>query len=244
MVFDSSSLPPYRATPMRATSGWVLAGLLTISTSAWAQEAWAQEGTPAPKADEAETEQTQVSETETETEVSQPKAEKPKRPDARRSDDLTVELRSVKASSLTNEEKKLNTETMLSKQRIGLSLVTDLTADARARKDIVQLNCVNTKRTQVKGLLKLSQQAASKMYEGMASGEEDVVNHEYTKVAVASQRSQLTVTEAKQCVGEEAIFAGDTTVDVEIDPNIPIDDPTQPAAAPLGPAAPPVASQF
>ena len=167
-----------------------------------------------------------------------------RRPDARRSDEIAVELRSVNASQLTNDEKKKNVEAMLTRQRGGLALVTDLTSDARARKDIVQLNCVNAKRTQLKGLLKLSQQAATSMYEGMATDTQDTVNHEYTKIAVASQRSQLLVTEAKQCVGEEAIFAGDTDVRVEISADIPQTDPTLPSAPPLGPAAPPVASGF
>jgi len=166
------------------------------------------------------------------------------RVDARRADDVALELRAVNASKLSDGEKKTNIETMLSKQRAGLSLVTDLTAVARARKDIVQLNCVNAKRTQLKGLLKLSQQAGSTMFEGMATGASDTVNHEYTKIAVASQRSQMLVTEAKQCVGEEAIFTGDTDVVVEISRDIPTADPTLPAAPPLGPAAPPVASGF
>ena len=169
---------------------------------------------------------------------------KPKRADAQRTDELALRLRSVDASKLTNDEKKLNIESMLSKQRTGLALVTDLTADARARKDIVQLNCVNSKRTQLKGLLRLSQQAASTMFEGMATAAQDTVDHEYTKIAVASQRSQLLVTEAKQCVGEEAIFAGDTDVSVDISSDIPEADPTVPAAPPLGPAAPPAASGF
>ena len=181
---------------------------------------------------------------ETTTQVTQEEAPKTERSDAKRSDDVELELRSVDAGKLTNDEKKLNVERLLSRQRLGLSLVTDLTADARSRKDIVQLNCVNAKRTQLKGLLKLSQQAGSTLYEGMATGAEDTVNHEYTKIAVASQRASLLVTEAKQCVGEEAIFAGETDVTVEISADIPTADPTLPAAPPLGPAAPPVASGF
>ena len=226
IVFDRSSAKTYRAGAMRPKLGWFLAGIFLLPSTTWAQDSGATATTP----------QTQVTQEDAATAA--------KRPDARRSDELAVELKAVNASKLTNDEKKKNTESMLFKQRAGLALVTDLTADARARKDIVQLNCVNAKRVQLKGLLRLSQQAASTMYEGMATATSDTVNHEYTKIAVASQRSQLLVTEAKQCVGEEAIFAGDTDVTVEISDDIPTVDPTLPAAPPLGPAAPPVASGF
>ena len=224
-MFDRSSAKSYRAGAMRPNLGWFLAGIFILPSAAWAQTGGAAQPS----------DNTQVT------------AEGPapaKREDAKRSDELAVELRAVNASKLSNDDKKKNTESMLFKQRTGLSLVTDLTADARARKDIVQLNCVNAKRIQLKGLLKLSQQAASTMYEGMATTASDTVNHQYTKIAVASQRAQLLVTEAKQCVGEEAIFAGDTDVTVEISEDIPTSDPTQPAAPPLGPALPPVASGF
>ena len=224
IMFDMSFSATYGAAAMRLQLGWLIAVALTISSTAWAQDS---EATGAGS-----------------TQVTQQDSKASKRPDAKRSDELSVELKAVNARSLSNDDKKKNVESMLSKQRTGLALVTDLTADARARKDIVQLNCVNAKRTQLKGLLKLSQQAASAMYEGMATATDDTVNHEYTKIAVASQRSQLLVTESKQCVGEEAIFAGDTDVTVEISDDIPQEDPTLPAAPPLGPAAPPVASGF
>ena len=248
IVFDRRISATYRASAMRQL-GWFLAGILSIPSTVWAQDSSTEPPTSVqpessePAAGDASKE-TPAAPAAGQTQVTEESPRRAARPDARRSDELGVQLRAVNATKLNDDDKKQNIETMLSKQRRGLALVTDLTADARARKDIVQLNCVNAKRTQLKGLLKLSQQAANTMFEGMATAAEDTVNHEYTKIAVASQRSQLLVTEAKQCVGEEAIFAGDTDVTVEISSDIPTTDPTLPAAPPLGPAAPPVASGF
>ncbi len=252
-MFDSSSTSTYRAHTMRRMKVQTVRGLMAAVFVAVATNAGAQEQPPTPPTDDPTPTEAPASPAPSSPAEPAPSSpadpapsskEAPSRSDAQRSDELELRLRSVNAGQLTNDEKKVNVEKLLSKQRTGLSEVTDLTAEARARKDIVQLNCVNAKRTQLKGLLKLSQQAASSLYEGMATGAEDTVNHEYTKIAVASQRAQLLGSEAKQCVGEEAIFAGDTDVTVEIDDSIPVDDPTLPAAPPLGPAAPPVASGF
>ncbi len=237
MMFDTSSTATYSTRAMSPKLGWLLAGLLIIPTPLLGQDLAQESGQTEVTAE------TTVPETTT-TEVIEEGGKPEKRADALRSDELVIELPAVRANQLSNDEKRKKSERMLTRQRAGLALVTDLTADARARKDIFQLNCVNGKRLQLKGLLKLSQQAANAMFEGMATGTEDVVNHEYTKIAVASQRAVLIVRDAKQCVGEEAIFAGDTTVDIEISSDIPTTDPTLPAAPPLGPSAPPVASGF
>ena len=250
-MFDRSLGATYTTSTMGPVRGNLFAALITSALStvvaiapsvALGQQTSSEEAAPTPKANSEGA--TEVTKTRAPDAARATPAERTTRPDARRSDDRGLTLRSVNASRFTNDQKKVNVEGLLTKQRTGLALVTDLTADARARKDIVQLNCVNAKRTQLKGLLRLSQQAASSMYEGMATAAEDTINHEYTKIAVASQRSQLLVTEAKQCVGEEAIFTGETDVTVEISSDIPTVDPTLPDAPPLGPAAPPVASGF
>lgn len=152
----------------------------------------------------------------------------------------------VDAARVPVGEKKDRVEKMVGEQRKTLARVTEILAGARASKDIVQLNCVNEKLTQVKGLLKISEQASLQMYEAIASAANDLVNHEYTKVVVAHQKSQVLRAEAEQCVGENSVYSGDTSVDVEID-----DggggfggDPTTAAAPPPGPAVPPVASTF
>ena len=150
------------------------------------------------------------------------------------------------SAQLTPEEKKKKTETMLKEMRSALKRATEILGEARAAKDIVQLNCVNEKLTQIKGLLKISEQASVKMYEALASGAEDVVNHEFTKMAVANQKVLILRAEADQCIGESTIYAGDTEVEVEVAaPLVESGDPTlspEPAVAPSAPQVPPVAS--
>jgi hypothetical protein len=147
-------------------------------------------------------------------------------------------------SKLSNEEKQQRAERALVDERQALKVVTDILANARSSKDIVQLNCVNEKLTQIKGLLRISEDASSKMYDAIASATADVVNHEFTKIAVAHQKVLFLRAEAEQCVGELSVYTGDTQITVEVGPDVVQYDPTVAYPPPGGPIAPPVASQF
>lgn len=146
------------------------------------------------------------------------------------------------AEELTREEQQTRVESMLAEMRDALRRVTDLLGEANASKDIVQLNCVNEKLTQVKGLLRVSEESATKMYEAIASNMMDAVAHEYTKVSVAHQKVSVLRAEAEQCVGEFSVYTGDTEVTVEVDNDIPEVDSTIVDPPPPGPEVPPVAS--
>lgn len=173
----------------------------------------------------------------------QPGAEA-RRADAIREEEARLQLGDIDPARLTLPQKRDRSERMLTEQRGSLARGVDLLQQARAAKDIVQMNCVNEKLTQIKGLLRLSEQASVLMFDAMAKGTEDVVNHEFSKIAVAHQKSMLLRAEAEQCVGELSIYTGDTEVTVEIDETIPVTDPTQPIPPPPGPDVPPVASGF
>lgn len=165
------------------------------------------------------------------------------RDDAKRSD-ASPAIGGVDAQALSLQEKQRRVEESLSDLRDALRRVTDILAEARSSKDIVQLNCVNEKLTQLKGLLKISEDASVKMYDAIASGTEDVINHEFTKIVVAHQKGMALRAEAEQCVGELSVYSGDTDITVEIDEDIPENDPTTPTPPPPGPVVPPVASAF
>jgi hypothetical protein len=154
-------------------------------------------------------------------------------------DDSTL----AESAQLSNEEKKKRTEQMLTEMRSALQRATDILGEARGAKDVVQLNCVNDKLAQIKGLLKIGEQSSVRMYEAIAEAADDVVNHEFTKLAVAHQKTLILRSEADQCVGETTIYTGDTEVEVEIDPTIQQGDPTATPFPEVSPETPEIASQ-
>ncbi|MBK8010992.1 MAG: hypothetical protein IPK13_06550 [Deltaproteobacteria bacterium] len=141
-------------------------------------------------------------------------------------------------------EKRVMVEKSLGEQRDALARVTVLLREATDRKDMVQRNCVDDKLTSIKGLLRISEEASVKMYEAIADNVEDLINHEFTKISVAHQRTKRLRAEAEQCVGESSVYSGDTDVEVEVDPDLAQDDPTKPVDTPPGPEFPAVASSF
>lgn len=125
----------------------------------------------------------------------------------------TASAIAAQAVRVPAEEKKRRVEGGLKEMRAALRRATDLLKDARVAKDIVMLNCVNEKLTQTKGLLKISEQASVKMYEGMAAGDQQEVNHQFTKITIAHQKVLVLRFEVDQCVGERALHK--TTIEIE-----------------------------
>ncbi len=147
------------------------------------------------------------------------------------------------SAKLTNQEKKARGETMLKDMRGALDRATAILAEARSQKDIVQLNCVNEKLRQIKGLLKISEKASVDMYEAIAANVDRDVNHAFTKMAVAHQKSLILRAEADQCVGAATIYAGETEVEVEEPKALQAaGDPTESKGPPIAPDFPDVGS--
>lgn len=151
-------------------------------------------------------------------------------------------------AKMSGEQKKKQATQKLDAQRQALAKGTELLSDARGRKDIIQLNCINEKLTQVKGLLRVSERAHVSMLDAMAADRKAAGDHEFARIWVADKKTAALRSEMEACVGEQATYSGQTEVEVDIDPDIAGTDIGGPAGAtgapPPGPANPPPASTF
>ena len=93
-------------------------------------------------------------------------------------------------------------------------VLEDLT-EARDSRDMVKLNCVNEKLTSVKGLLKISEQAEVTLKEALARREAEIADHEFEKITIAQRKCEQLLAESDACIGEMAVYTGDTQVEVE-----------------------------
>src|SRR5205085_818566 len=84
-----------------------------------------------------------------------------------------------------NPEKIRRSAEALAKMRQALKDVLAKLEEARNSRDVVKLNCVNEKLTQVKGLLRISELADVAMQESIAKKEDSGALHEYTKTSIA-----------------------------------------------------------
>lgn len=132
----------------------------------------------------------------------------------------------LRAEGMANSEKLAKSAEFLSHMRSGLKLVLAKLEEARSSRDVVKLNCVNEKLTNIKGLLRISEQADVSLQESVARREEQAADHEFTKVAIARQKIEQLKAEAEQCVGLLAFETGPTEVIVQEPADLPALDPT------------------
>ena len=109
-----------------------------------------------------------------------------------------------------------------------LKRIQVLQDQAKREKDIIRLNCVTDKVVQVRVNISIAEQSMASLQEAVTRADEGERTHEFTRLTIVNQKVLVLGAEAENCIGEDLSFVGATKVDVEIDPNIPIYDPTQP----------------
>jgi len=148
-----------------------------------------------------------------------------------------------KASDVPDPEKLRRSSEALTRMRAILKDVLAKLEEARATKDVVKLNCVNEKLTQIKGLLRISEQSDVSLQEAVAKREATTSEHEFTKVMIARQKVEQLRAEAEECIGQLAFRTDENlTVEVEIPDDLPKDDPTRPGRPPDIINRPPISS--
>ena len=125
-----------------------------------------------------------------------------------------------------------------------LGHIQTLQETARRQKDIIKLNCVTDKLVQAKVNINIAEQAMTTLQETIAKNDEGGRTHEFTRLTIVNQKVLILGTEAENCIGEDLSFVGATRVDVEVDPNIPVTDPTVPPTPSVDLVRPPPASNY
>ena len=143
----------------------------------------------------------------------------------------------TKTDNVSDADKLQRSTEFLNQMRAGLKVVLSKLEEARASKDVVKLNCVNEKLTNIKGLLRISEQADISLQEAVAKKEEQGAEHEFTKVTIARQKIEQLKAESEQCVGQLAFETGPTEVIVEYPTDLPGGDTTK------NPPPPPVVNR-
>ncbi len=148
------------------------------------------------------------------------------------------------ASGLGDQQKLAKAEEHLGRMKQVLKQVIGRLEDARNEKDIVRLNCVNEKLTQIKGLLKVSEQADIALQEAVARRDESA-EAEFQKIGIARAKVDHLRSEVEECIGQLA-FAVDekTTVEVEQPKDLPDQDLTSREPPPPVVTRPPPVSPY
>jgi len=83
---------------------------------------------------------------------------------------------------------------------------------AKADKDVIRLNCLLDKLTQVKVNGNIMDQALQSLQDAVSRQDQSAQLHEYTRITIINQKAQVLRTEADACIGAETNYVGPTKV--------------------------------
>lgn len=151
----------------------------------------------------------------------------------------------AQGAGVAPEDRMTFTAQALARLRDSVQVVAGKLEEARSTRDVVKLNCVNEKLTQLKALLRVSEQSEGLLRDATSSKDESAAEHEISKVTIAGQKADQLRTEADECIGQLAFRTDDSlTVEVITPPGL-ADDPTRappPENVVVRPPRPPPAS--
>lgn len=107
--------------------------------------------------------------------------------------------------------------------------------NARKKKDIIRINCVQEKVSRMNTVLNLARKTLKDLRNAVpkdASG--DKCRILYEKMTIFREQAENIRREAEGCSGDELTYTGKTKVTVEIDPSVPKDDPSEPPGGIVG----------
>jgi len=121
--------------------------------------------------------------------------------------------------------------------------VSDLLDQARQDRDIIKVNCLNDKLTQVDVALRSAREHQELLQTAVSINNDGQRNHEFTLLTIFRSRSENLENEARQCIGEDTgTFDRGTIVTLRVDPNIAEQDTTTLTPDVIVPERPLVAS--
>lgn len=140
----------------------------------------------------------------------------------------TAPAETVDASKVPDNDKLKQSSESLTLMRAALKDVLAKLEEARNTKDVVKLNCVNEKLTQIKGLLRISEQSDVQLQEAVAKKEAAIAEHEYMKTTIARNKVVQLRAEAEECIGQLAFRTDENMqIDIETPDYLPPGDPAQ-----------------
>jgi hypothetical protein len=143
--------------------------------------------------------------------------------------------------NLTPEQQAAEADSIVSYASNASQTIGRRLAAARLQHDVVKVLCLNDKLSQVDVAGKSAQDRKNAHASAVGRHDTELSNHEFTILSVLKQRIEQLMTEANQCVGEEAAYTGGTTTFTTVDPNLPpTNDTGFPPIEPVNLPAPPI----
>ena len=141
------------------------------------------------------------------------------------------------AQQNSNQVRRVDVTTLTPQQqlRVAARLVEDMSGKrrrvaqlldtAQQQHDIIRVNCLNDKLTQIDVAIRSARDHMDLLQTAATISNDGQRNHEYSLMQIFGQRAETLDVEARQCVGEEGAGFGDRNeLSVSTSVNIPAED--------------------
>jgi regulator of PEP synthase PpsR (kinase-PPPase family) len=126
---------------------------------------------------------------------------------------------------LTPQQQLRSTARTIEEMMVVRRTVSQMLDRANQERDIIKVNCLNDKLTQIDVAIRSTREHADLLQTAVSVSNDNQRNHEYSLVLIYQQRVRALEVEARQCVGEEAAGFGEgTEIGVRVAPTIPTED--------------------
>jgi hypothetical protein len=136
--------------------------------------------------------------------------------------------RQERALLVADADKIKQSSQSLKRMREVMADVFGKLKEARDSSDVVKAACVNESLTQIKALVRISEQADLSMQEAISNRNSTRAEDEYTKLTIAPGKVEDLRAKAEECMGQLAFQTVGLTVEVEEPRGLPGNDVTNP----------------
>lgn len=154
------------------------------------------------------------------------------------------ELRQQRVANLSGADQLREANNIVDRMTQMRRRVSDMLDRARQDRDIIRVNCLNDKLTQLDVTLRSAREHRELLQTAVSINNDGQRNHEFTLLTIFRSRAENLETEAHTCVGEETgtFDRARFTLRLTVDPNIPEGDTTEYPTAEILPDRPLVTS--
>jgi len=125
-------------------------------------------------------------------------------------------LRHIEEQSEASKNRRASAPKLVEGMKALLKAVERYEQRAEELKQVMLVRCVREKRMAQQELIELAEQALDKLDLKAKIGDDESVEYEYSRVAVASQRARGVAAQLASCQADDGPHTGPTEVEVEI----------------------------
>lgn len=139
----------------------------------------------------------------------------------------STEMRTQHTAQLSGADQLREATTVVNGMNDGRRTVSDLLDRARQERDIIKVNCLNDKLTQIDVALRSAREHQELLQTAVSINNDGQRNHEFQLMNIYGSRTSVLLLEARQCLGEDTgTFDHDTRLTVVVSQNIASQDTT------------------